>query len=163
MPSSVLVPIVLPVAALRRSTPCAPLGIAEPPAASVPIRARETVLLLAPVMAMPWAVLPEITFREPGGPPIVFRLADVLISMPRRLGMAAVPAAFVPMKLPCTWVPVVAAPEIRIPSLPFPEITLRASVTSPPITLFVLADAPNTPTPWPPLPRSRVPLTSRPM
>ena len=66
--------------------------------------------------------------------------------------MAAVPAALVPIRFPSTRVPVVPALAIRTPSLPLPEITLPASSAVPPTTLFVLALAPKTATPWPPFP-----------
>jgi hypothetical protein len=162
LPTPETPPMVLPLAPALSSTPCAPFGILAFPAAFVPMRARETVWLLLAVMRMPWEVLPEIRFWEPTGPPTILPVAEPEISMPRRFGMAAVPAALVPIRFPWTRVPVVPARAIKIPSLPFPEITLRAAGTVPPIKVLVLL-LPNTATPWLPLPSGRVPVTSTPM
>jgi hypothetical protein len=93
-------PMVLPLAPALISTPCCPFGIFAFPAAFNPMIERDTALLLLPVIKMPWDVLPEITFSEPGGPPMTFPLDPPEISIPRKLGMAAVPAAFVPIRFP---------------------------------------------------------------
>ena len=163
LPAPESAPTVLPVAPSTMSTPCWPFGTLALPFASVPMRARETVLLLVPTpsMRMPVAVFPEITFWEPAAPPTVLPVAELAISMPRRFGTAAAPAAFVPMRFPCTRFPVVPESAIRMPSLPFPEIRFRYAAAVPPMML--LSAPARIATPWPRLASASVPSTFAPM
>ena len=82
-----------------------------------------------------------MTFLVPGTvPPIVFPLASACTSTPLPpLGRAADAVAFVPMKLPCSTLPVVVASTKRTPLFALPEMTLR-SAPGPPI---VLSSAPS--------------------
>ena len=58
-------------------------------------------------MSMPSTLLPEITLPAPAPvPPIVLFDAPLSITTPVPLPSAAVPAAFVPMKLPWTTITV---------------------------------------------------------
>src|SRR5262245_43516996 len=61
------------------------------------------------------------------------------------LGMAAVPAAFVPMKFPSTWLPVADEPEMLTPAWPLPEMRFPAPDAVPPTTLLVAEVLMNTP------------------
>ena len=72
------------------------------PDAQLPVQQHPPPLerVVAPALRTPAPPLPEITFWEPGGPPMMFPLDPPEISIPRRFGMAAVPAAFVPIRFP---------------------------------------------------------------
>ena len=90
---------------------------------------------------------------------MVFPLAPASMKIPLpALPMSSVPVQSVPMKLPCTRVPV---PElwIRIPSPKLPAITFRSLGPTPPIVLF----APITSIPGVPLPSATVPVESSPI
>ena len=112
-----------------------------------------------PAMATPAARLPEMTLRsEETLPPIVLSFAlPVMLTPSPPLASAALPAAFVPIKLPSTTFRVAAAAPpglvISTPSVVLPEMTLRATAIVPPI---VLAVAPEIDTPIP-LARASVP------
>ena len=81
--------------------------------------------------------LNAMTFLVPAAaPPIVLPLASAWMSTPLDpLGRAAEAVAFVPMKLPCSTLPVVVASAKRTPLFVLPEMTLR-SAPAPPIVLF---------------------------
>ncbi len=132
-------PMTLPLAPLRRTTPTALLGSAAVPETSTPIKFPCTRFPLVEdwLMTTPLPVFPEMTFPAPAlVPPIVLLDAPDSISIPAALGTAAVPAALVPIKLPCTVFPLVPGPMIWIPKKAFPEITLRAAAVVPPIRLL---------------------------
>ena len=74
-----------------------------------------------------------------------------------QLPMAAVPAAFVPIRLPWTRLPSL---ETSMPSPLLPEITLPAAAPVPPIVLFDALVSITTPVPLPG--PAAVPLTSVP-
>ena len=79
---------------------------------------------------MPSPLLPEITLPAPAPvPPIV--LPELLIDTPVALPRAAVPVASVPMKLPCTTLPVAPDPVIWMPSPPKRLITSPSTVLPP--------------------------------
>src|SRR5215213_8820755 len=80
--------------------------------------------LHAPLPPQAWSVKPAV-------PPTVALLEATLMPC-RALGMALVPALFVPMKLPCTLLPGTLR---KIASLPLPEMTLRADGVVPPIVI----------------------------
>src|SRR3954464_4821910 len=82
--------------------------------------------------------LPEITFRAPAAPPPIVLFGALLICTPTvRLAIAPVPAALVPIKLPCTLLPEAAEPPaIATPMVALPEITLPAPDAVPPTVLF---------------------------
>ena len=62
-----------------------------------------------------------------------------------RFPRAPVPAAFVPIKLPCTRFPSALSPPMITPSLELPEIRFRAAGVVPPIVLLAeLTKMPNT-------------------
>src|SRR6516162_1283703 len=91
-------------------------------------------------------------------PPIV--LFDPATSTPAdALPTAPVPAALVPIRLPCT-ATADARLSIRIPQLVLPEMTLPAPATVPPMVLLAPV---TTSTPLVPLARAPLPLTVRPM
>lgn len=111
------------------------------------------VLFEAPPTMIPTLRFPEITFLAAAEvPPIVFP-EPPFIKIPRwPFATAAVPAAFVPMKFPCTMVP--PEPWRCTPSV-LPEITFPGQM--------VVAEAlPLTKTPSFELPRSVIPSVPSP-
>src|ERR1041385_4054720 len=87
-------------------------------------------------MLIPRSLFPEIRLPAPAPfPPIrLFVFDEAGMSTPLApLGIAFVPAGWVPMKFPWMTLP---APEITTPSPVLPEITLRATALVPPTTLF---------------------------
>ena len=96
-------------------------------------------LLIAPAfsMRMPAVLLPLIMFREATVvPPMVLLLAVLLIKTPNVFGMAASPRLLVPTRLPATVLPVAPAPPIQTPGPTWPEMTLPAPATEPPIVTW---------------------------
>src|ERR1051326_3490531 len=114
-------PIVLPVAPCKKNTPLLPLGIAILPVISVPIKFPCTIfdVALVPNISIPPPPLPEIILGAPAAvPPIILLsplMAIPIAVLPGPLDMAAVPAALVPIKFPCT---LFDDPPIKIPELP---------------------------------------------
>src|SRR5881296_3191007 len=96
-------------------------------------------------------------------PPIVLLWEPLATTIPPcTFAMAAVPAALVPIRLPCMLVPVVTLGVVSVRKIPaplFPEITLPAPAAVPPIVLF----GPKTSTPGPALGRAAVPAALVPM
>src|SRR5262245_53574324 len=93
----------------------------------------------APFSEIPDELLPEITLRAPVDvPPMVLPVTPPVIQMPRNaFGIAAVPAALVPMRLPATML--LLAPESKsMPSFRLPETTLPLPAVDPPIVLPLL-------------------------
>ena len=111
-------------------------------------------LLAAPLKAMrfpapvavPPIVLPEVWTR--------FRPCSPFPS-------GLTPSICVPIKLPCTTVPV--TPRRLMPSRSLPDMTLRAPSSVPPIVILAAKAESLIDTPSPVLPKSAVPLTSVPM
>ena len=85
---------------------------------------------------MPSLSLPEITFPAPAAVPPTVMPDTNDISIPAcPLPRSIVPLASVPMKLPCTRVPV--APVLMImPFDKFPEMMLRVDAVVPPMVLL---------------------------
>ena len=138
IPSSLLAEITLPA-----PLPVPPMVLKDPriltpatwfprlelPITSVPILLPWT-KLPSPEMSMPSPLLPEITLPWPAPvPPIV--LPELLIDTPSPLPRAMAPVASVPMKLPCTTLPVVPDPVIWMPSPPKRLITSPSTVQPP--------------------------------
>src|SRR5215471_13943718 len=89
--------------ALVRSTPTL-LPRAVVPLTSVPMKLPSTTFALAALMLTPEEVFPEITFRAAAVvPPTVLLLALLARETPVPLAIAALPAGFVPMRFPSTW------------------------------------------------------------
>ena len=111
--------------------PKRPFATAEVPPAFVPIRLPWTIFpdAVSEKITRPSKVLPESTLPAPAAvPPIV--LFGVLTSvMPPEFASAAVPAAFVPIRLPCTTSPEPAS--ICTPGPAFPEARFRSALPRP--------------------------------
>ncbi len=120
---------------------------------------------------MPTSLLPEMTFRsklsETPSALVPMRLptaVEVMMKMPVLLGIAAVPAGFVPIKFPAMISPD-PFPVMTMPLAMFPEITLpsAASLTpSPSVPMKLPPTDVSKATPfWPPSPT--VPAAFSPM
>src|SRR6266511_4014125 len=134
----VVPPMVFPMAPSLTISPTM-LPSAPVPAASVPMKLAETVLPVVPTpdRYRPMS-LPEIRLRAAVvAPPMVFPVGPTSMPTPVLLGMAAVPAAFVPIRFPAMTLPFVPDPEREIPVPMLPEMTLRAAVVVPPTVLEV--------------------------
>jgi hypothetical protein len=82
----------------------------------------------APVIRTPGPALPEMTFGEtPSVVPTVLLEVSSSRTPGPPLPRAAVPAAFVPMRLPLTVLKNVLVPEILTPPAAFPEMTLPSA------------------------------------
>ncbi len=111
--------------------------------------------------SIPAPALPEIRLPAPAAvPPIVFNDESSTATPAFPLGAAAVPAALVPMRFPCTRLFVDPCPMMSMPLPPLPEMTLSAPGLVPPIVFW--GDA-TIDTPSPPLPAIWVPVASTPM
>ncbi len=92
-----------------------------------------------PVMEMPEALLPEMTFRAPVEvPPMTFR-APAMMEMPwpaEPLPMATLPAASRPTMLPAMTLSDESELLMPMPSLRLPDTTLPAPVAVPPMVLW---------------------------
>ena len=75
------------------------------------------------------------------------------------LGIAVVPAQSVPIRLPCTALPL---PSIRSPWLPLLAIRLPSCAAAPLPMVAPVTPLPRY-TPYPPLPKASVPVASVPM
>jgi hypothetical protein len=111
---------------------------------------------------MPSSALPEIRLPAPAAvPPMSCNGASTKMPRPP-LGMAAVPAALVPIRLPSTTLPL---PLLKwMPSPPLPAMRLPAPAPAPP--MVVLATPPRKlpkRMPWPPFGTAAVPAASVPM
>ena len=112
-----------------------PFGIAEFPAAFVPIRFPWTVVPV-PLMEIGDPLFPDNWFPAPaaGDPMEVFVAPEV--TMPVPLGTPVVPVMSTPIRLDSIELPVGEIPSftISIPVTPFPDMMLPAA--GPPMTLF---------------------------
>ena len=111
--------------------------------------------------------LPEMRLPAPAVvPPIVLAFELLACTPPLALGSAAVPAAFVPMRLPCTTVLAELVerwtPTPKLPLLPLPEIRFPAPLTVPPMKLPIMPVL-NTSTPLCRFAMIAVPVMSVPM
>ena len=118
---------------------------------------RQAFVLSAHIPAAPF---PETTFRVPAASPPTVLLGPWIRTPHTRLLIAAVPAAFRPMRLPYSvlW----CAPwEMRMPFSLLPEITLPSPALVPPIVLLLAKLA--TWIPWLWFAHCLTPLVSTPM
>src|SRR5262249_50995617 len=112
-------------------------------------------------METPASVLPEMTLPAPAAVPPIVLLEALYTNTPTSpLATAASPAAFVPVRLPWTWLSVAPRPAMRPPDPPLPEMTLRASEVVPPTVLW---DESSMSTPFRTLPAAPVPEELTPM
>ena len=103
------------------------------PAALVPMKLPCTIFPAELI----WTPMPlaEMTLRAPACAPPISLLKELdSILTPVLLKIASVPAALVPIKLPCTRLLLASLPVIQMP-LSWPEMRLAAPVTAPPIRL----------------------------
>src|SRR5436190_3614635 len=157
----------------RMVTPSLLLGSADAPDASVPtaLLSMSTPAVPAPATVIPDPPLAEIRL-PPGAPtvgtgpsPMAAPLAPAATRTPSAsLGMATVPCASVPMRLPLTWAAAAPVPVISTPCPALPEITFRpAVVPSPTVLLAALKNSPSMSTPSPPLGTAALPPELVPM
>ena len=107
-----------------------PLPSAAVPAALIPMKLPCT-MFPAELMLIP-SSLPEMMLRAPAcAPPITLLKERDSILTPTTLEIASVPAALVPIKLPCTWLFPASLPVIQMPVI-WPEIRLPAPDAVPP-------------------------------
>src|SRR5665213_3668164 len=153
------------------ATPCRPLARGLSPAEVVPMRFPTKVLpeepdeICTPSLAFAEMTLPGVGAAAVGVPPMVFVEAPNSSTPFSPFARAAKPVKLVPIRLPRTLLPDEPV-EICIPSSPFPEMTLPAPATDPPMTLPVAAAPPLRAvmtTPFWVLPIAVLPLISVPM
>src|SRR5262249_22323591 len=94
-------------------------------------------LTLTPLAAVPNEPLPDTTFRAAAlAPPIVLLFESVIATPLLLFGTAPVPAAFVPILLPCTRIDEEPAftkmPDALFDAVPLPEMTFAAPAAVPP-------------------------------
>ena len=90
-----------------------------------------------PDNATPVLPFPEMRLPAPAAEPPIWLFGESKTKTPKAaLGRAAVPVAFVPIRLPCTRLPLVAGSVMKMPKEPFPEITLPAPTATPPTVLL---------------------------
>src|SRR5262245_26550527 len=94
------------------------------PEAVVPIRLPRIVAPVVNGALTPLEPFPEMTFPSPGPePPTVAEPAPFRFTPSSTFGIAALPAAFVPIRFPWMTVPVVVFVETETPLPPLPEMT----------------------------------------
>jgi hypothetical protein len=131
-----LPPMRLERAPLRTTAKSLLLPSGALPAAPRPIRLPWTTCPLPPSSTSWRCALPAITLPAPAAlPPIVTAPAVPSTITPWSLDSAPVPAAFRPIQLPSSCVPVAPLPSTSTPRRRLPPTRLRAAVAVPPTTV----------------------------
>src|SRR5262249_4195213 len=123
------------------STPLEEFFRARAPVTSVPMRLPWITLLsvlLPPVSKIPSTSLPEMRVPAPDAVPPMVLLELVMLTPEEKLPRSIVPVTSVPMKFPCTRLPVAEEPEIDTPTPLLAEMMLPAPAVVPPMVLFAL-------------------------